>query len=164
MAARYHVPRRQRSPRARHDRALQQQIEVLWTKRIAEVLADGVHRRLLPLPIDGLVLVESRSIEYGHHEVRLHGRVAVHCTGPCGAHPACFHRAAVGIASYLEEMAAVMGTTPAHIHVERMPVAEVRRVIANYLTPAPTRRRFGPGAQPDSLPESPYTGPEPVAV
>lgn len=72
-------------------------------KIIRDVVAEGTWASLLPLPIDGLVLAESRSVEYASHEVRVRGRVAVSCSGPCGMHPICWHRVQVALACWQAE-------------------------------------------------------------
>ena len=75
----------------------------LTEKYLRAVVADHAWQGLLPLPIDGVVLVPSRSIEWGDHECRIAGRHVLSCSGKCGMHPDCFHRAACRVACWQEE-------------------------------------------------------------
>ncbi len=110
-----------------------------YYQRIIEaVVRDGGWRALRPLPIDGLVLVDSRSVEFAAHEVRLRGRRVVHCSGPCQGHVTCWHRVAVGLAAWSEQHPG--WDLNAVCDPEGRPQAAlIRALIREYLEPERTR-------------------------
>ncbi len=127
----------------------------LQARLIRAVLADGSWRQLLPLPLDGLVLVPSRSTAYANHEVSLAGRHIQRCSGPCGAHPTCFHRVAAALASWQTEHPGWDLTAICDPATGAPATAALTALIREYLTPQrASGRRLGPGAlRDDGLPE-----------
>lgn len=132
-------------------------------KVIRDVIDEGTWAELLPLPIDGLVLAASRSVEYASHEVRIQGRVAVSCSGPCGMHPLCWHRVQVALALWQDEHPEwdIRAVCDPDTGRPRAPL--IHRLIDAYLTkPKRTHVKWwlgDPGTN-----ETKYAGPQRVAV
>jgi len=111
-----------------------------------------LHRLNALVALDGVALVDSRSIEFGAHEVRVDGRVALSCTCPAGhAKQPCVHRAGVALWLWEEEYR----DAGLQCDLDEAPARAIALALyQRYLTlPAPARVRSGPGARPDDLPE-----------
>lgn len=110
-----------------------------WYARvITAVITDGSYKSLLPLPIDGVVLVPSRSVEDADHEILLRGRRVVRCTGPCQGHATCWHRVSAAVAAWAEEHPgwdiSLVCDSQGRPHT-----ALIRQLIREYLEPEPRR-------------------------
>lgn len=148
---RFHVALGHRTPTARTKIAETPDL-ARWMRAIDEARRRRLHRVDNLVALDGMALVDSRSIDYGNHEVRVAGRVALSCTCPAGrAKKPCFHRAGVALWLWEQEYRdAGMGCDLDEPHARALALTLVRR----YLTaPAPAHVRIGPGAQPDQHPE-----------
>lgn len=163
MSARHHVPLGYRAPairRAPKPPPPPRDTDEYAAKIIRAVVDEGGWRELLPLPIDGLVLVPSRSEEYADHEVQLVGRSAVRCSGPCGAHPTCFHRVKAALASWQAEHEGWDLSAVCDSHGRPVP-AQIHRLIDAYLRP-PKRHFVKWWLSSSNQPEEAYAGAEPV--
>lgn len=69
-----------------------------WDTLLTVVLETRIHERIPAVAVDGIALVESRTIEYASHEVRIQENAAVSCS--ClndRTQKSCAHRMAVAV-------------------------------------------------------------------
>lgn len=148
---RHHIPLGYRTPTARTKIAETPDL-ARWMRAIDEARRLRLHRLEALVALDGVALVESRSIQYGAHEIRVSGRVALSCTCPAGrAKWPCVHRAGVALWLWEQEYRdAGLACDLDEPHARALALTLVRR----YLTlPVPARVRCGPGAAPDAQPQ-----------
>ncbi|MGH2356302.1 MAG: hypothetical protein ACRDJN_32250 [Chloroflexota bacterium] len=133
MSARHTITLGCRTPAARRAKVAQLPQYDKWLKAIEEAQTSRPDLRIGPVGLDGVVLVESRSIEHAHHEVRVQDGVAMACTcWPSRKGLPCSHRCAVAIRLWEWEMEVDLSTVTAR--------ALALTLITRYLDPKPARR------------------------
>ena len=139
MAARYTAQIGHRAPGKRRLKARHDAHDAAWLKAIEEAQATRADLAV-SVAIDGLALVDSRTVQDASHEVRVIGGRAVSCT--CLAHRTrgvCPHRAYVALRLWQDQMGADLWDVPAR--------ALVTTLVNGYLEAPRTPRLVGPAAR-----------------
>lgn len=116
-----------------------------WQRLLGQVLDGHLHEHVPDVAVDGIALVESRSIEFASHEVRVTENAAERCS--CldnRTRRSCAHRMAVAVKLWQQWISGLEyppGDCDPYALAAEYRVAFCRALVERFLEPSPERLR-----------------------